>query len=123
MKLFAGQIRRPQNPRQASSRLNVPMMLVWNEIARPGDGTVHMRFRRQVHDVGDGVLLHDPQRRRLVAQIHLFKNVFRMLGNFFQIRQMARVSQAIQIDQLADARIVNDVMDEIRADEARAAGD
>ena len=35
-----------------------------DEIARPGDGAVHMRFRRQVHDMGDGVLLHDPQRRR-----------------------------------------------------------
>ena len=46
-----------------------------------------------------------------------------MLGNFFQIFQMPGVSQAVQIDELGDARIVNDVMNEIRADEARAAGD
>ena len=80
-----------------------------------------MRFRREVHDVRDGVLLDDLQRRRLVAQIHFLKNVFRMLGNFLQILQAPGVSQAVEIDELRDARVVNDVMDEIRADEARAA--
>ena len=73
-----------------------------DEIARPGDGTVHVRFRRQVHDVRDGVLLDDAQRGGLVAQIHFLENVFRMPGNFFQIGQMPGVSQAIQIDQLRD---------------------
>jgi hypothetical protein len=92
-----------------------------NEIAWPGDGTVHVRFRREVHDVRDGVFFHDPQRRRLVAQIRFLKNVFWMAGNFFQIRQMPGVSEAVEIDQFGDARIVNDVMDEIRADEASAA--
>src|ERR1035441_8487997 len=92
-----------------------------DEIARPGDGTVHMRFRREVHDVRDGVVLHDLQRRRLVAQIHLCENVFWMRGNFLQILQAPGVSQAVEIDELCDARVVNDVMDKIRADEARAA--
>ena len=46
-----------------------------------------------------------------------------MLGNGLKVRQMPGVSQAIQIDELGDARIVNDVMDQIRADETRAAGD
>jgi len=40
-----------------------------DEIARPGDGTVDMRFRREVHHVGDAVLLHDAQRRRLLGAI------------------------------------------------------
>ena len=82
-----------------------------------------MRFRREVHDVRDGMLLDDAQRRRLVAQIHFLENVFRMFGNVFQIRQMPGISQAIEIDELCDARLVNDVMDQIRADKARAAGD
>ena len=69
----------------------------------------------------DGVLLDDLQRGRLVAQIHLCENVFWMGGNFLQILQAPGVSQAVEIDELRDARVVNDVMDEIRADEARAA--
>ena len=36
---------------------------------------------------------------------------------------MAGVGEAIEIDEFADARIVNDMMDEVGADEARAAGD
>ena len=81
-----------------------------NEIARPGDGAVHVRFRRKVHDVRDGVFLDDAQHGGLVAQVHLLKNVFGMPGNFFQIFQMPRVSEAIQIDQFLDLRPVNDVM-------------
>ena len=93
-----------------------------DEIARPGDGTVHMGFRREVHDVRDAVLFDNPQRGRLVTQINLLKNIFRMLGDRLQIFQSSRVSQAVEVDELGDFRIVNDVLDEIRADEARAAG-
>jgi hypothetical protein len=76
-----------------------------------------------VHDVRDFVLLDDAQNGGFVAQIHFFKNVFGMARNFFQIFQMAGISKAIQIDQPRDFRPVNDVMDQVRADEARAAGD
>ena len=82
-----------------------------------------MGFRRQVHDMGDLVLLHDPQRRGLVAEVHLLEGVFRMLRDQFQVRQMPGVSEAIQIDELRDGRLVNDVMDQVRPDESRAAGD
>ncbi len=46
-----------------------------------------------------------------------------MFGNGFKVRQMPGVSEAVEIDQLGDARIVNDMVNEIRADETRAAGD
>jgi hypothetical protein len=46
-----------------------------------------------------------------------------MLGNLLQIFQPPGVSQAVEVDELRDLAVVNDVMDEIRADEARAAGD
>ena len=82
-----------------------------------------MRFRREVHDVRDGVLLDNFERRRLVAQIHLLKNIFRMLGNLLQIFQPPGISQAVEVDELCDLRVVNDVLDEIGADKARAAGD
>ena len=94
-----------------------------DEITRPGDGTIHVRFRREVHDVRDGVLLNDPQCRSLVAQIHLLENEFRMTGRLFQIFLPPGVSQAIQVDKSFDLWTVNDVMDEIGADEAGAASD
>ena len=72
-----------------------------------------MRFRRQMHDVGDAVLLDDAQHGGLVAQIHLLKNIFGMPGNLFQIFQMAGVGQAIQIHQPRDFRPVNDVMNHV----------
>ena len=76
-----------------------------------------------MHDVRDAVLFDHAQRRGLVAQIHLLKNVFRMPGDLLQILQMPGVSQAIQIDQSLDFRPVDDVVDEIGADESGAASD
>ena len=94
-----------------------------NEIARAGDGTIHVGFRRQMHDVRDGMLLDDTQRGGFVAQIYFLENVFGMPGNFFQIREMPGVGEAIQIDELRNFRPVNDVVNQIRADKTRAAGD
>jgi hypothetical protein len=36
---------------------------------------------------------------------------------------MPGISQAIQIDQPRDARIINDVVNQVRANKTRAAGD
>ncbi len=94
-----------------------------DEIARAGDGAVHVRFRRQVHDVGDGVLFDDPQHGGLVAQVHLLKDIFRVGGNRFQVFQMPGIGQAIEIDEPGDLGAVDDVVDQVGADEARAAGD
>ena len=58
-----------------------------------------------------------------VAQIHLLENIFRMLGDFFQIFEPPGISQAIKVDKLRDPRVVNDMVDEVGADKARAAGD
>jgi len=46
-----------------------------------------------------------------------------MLARLLQIRQVPRVREAIQIDQLLDLLPSDDVLDDVRADEARAAGD
>ncbi len=82
-----------------------------------------MRLRRQVHDVGDGVPLHHLQRGALIAQIHLLKNIFRMPGNRFQVGEVPRIGQAIEVDQFEHPHIVDDMLDQVRADKARAAGD
>jgi hypothetical protein len=94
-----------------------------DEIARTGNGTVHVRFRREVHDMSNAVVCQHPQNIGFDSQIHLFKDIFRVSGDLFQIRQMPRVGQAIQVHQPRDLRPVNDVMDHIGSDEPGAAGD
>ena len=82
-----------------------------------------MRFGGQMQDMGDPMLLHHRQNGGFVAQVGFFKSVFAMLRDSLQIFQMAGVGQAIQVDQLADFRAVNDVMDQVRSDESGAACD
>ena len=41
----------------------------------------------------------------------------------FQIRQVPRISQAIQIDQELDLRAINNVLDKIRSDESSGPSD
>ena len=84
-----------------------------DKIARTGDGTVHVRFCRQMHDVRNGVFFDDSQHGGFVAQVHFLKNVFRMPGNFLQIFQMPGVGQAVEIDQPRNFRAVNDVMNHV----------
>jgi len=69
------------------------------------------------------MLLHQRQNGRLVAQVGFFKDIFGMPRDALEIFQMARVSQAIQIDQPPDLRAVNDMMDQVGPDESGAACD
>ena len=84
-----------------------------DEIARTGDGTVHVRFRREMHDVRDGVLFNDTPHGSFVAQVHFLKNIFRVFGNLFQIFKVPGVGEAIEIDEFGDLRAVNDVVNQI----------
>src|ERR1700722_8166284 len=93
-----------------------------NEIAGAGDGAIHVGFGGEMHHLRDGMFLDDLQNGRLVAQINFFKNEFRMLGDFFQIGEMPGIGEAIEIDEALDFGAVNNVVNEIGADEARAAG-
>ena len=72
-----------------------------------------MRLRRQVHHVGDAVLLDHAQHRGLVAQVHVFEHVLRMFLHALKIGRMARIGQAIQIDEPCDLRLVNDVLNQV----------
>jgi hypothetical protein len=71
----------------------------------------------------DAMLFHHPQGRCLIPQIHLLKHVFGVLRHLLQILQSARIGQAIQVDEPGYPRIVNDLMNEVGADETGAAGD
>jgi hypothetical protein len=73
--------------------------------------------------MGDGVLAHRVQNGVFVAQVNLFENVFGIAGDVLEVFQVARVSEAIEIDEAADVWFVNNMMNEIGTDEAGAAGD
>ena len=82
-----------------------------NEIAWAADRAIDVRLRREMQYVRDRMLLNDAQNRRLVAQIHLFKDVFRMSVNRFQIGRVAGIRETIEVDQPRDFRAVDNVLD------------
>src|SRR5882672_8917097 len=93
-----------------------------DEISRPGNGTVHMRFSCQVHHMGNTMLLHGPHHGGLVAQVNFLENVFGMPGDLFQVGRVSRVRQAVQIDELLDLNLVNNVLDQVGSDKSGTAG-
>ena len=94
-----------------------------DEIVRPGDGTIDMGFRRQVQHMGDGVPLHHGINGVFVPQVRLFENIFGMAVQPRQIFQMARIGQAIHIDQPLDLGLVNNMKDQVRSNKTGSACD
>ena len=95
-----------------------------DEVARTGDAAIHVRLCCEMHDVGDVMLADDAEDFGLVAEIDLLKNVTRVDAvNAIEIFEMTGVSEAVEIDERGDLRPVNEVPDEIGADEACAACD
>lgn len=82
-----------------------------------------MALRSQMHYMGDLVLLHHATNRGLVAQIHTLETVTRILLQPRKTFEMARVGEAVKIDQQLKPGAVDDMPDQIRADEASSAGD
>ena len=95
-----------------------------DEVAGAGDAAVHMTFSGEMHDVGDVMLADDAEDLVFVPQIDLLKEVTRMdTVDAREVFEMAGVGEAVEIDELRDLGLVDDMTDEIGADEARAAGD
>jgi hypothetical protein len=94
-----------------------------NEIAGAGDGTVNMGFGGEVQDMGDAVLLDQLEHGGLVAEVGFFEGVFGVMRDALEVFEVAGVREAIQVDQAPDFRAVNDVVDEVGADETGAACD
>jgi len=85
-----------------------------------------VRFRREVADGVDGVLVEDPAHRLAIADVRVHEDVARAAGgrDILQARRIAGVGERVEVDD--PARIPGlgeDVADEVRADEAGAAGD
>jgi len=92
-----------------------------DKIVRPDDRPVNVRFRGEVHYMRDRVPPDEVADAGLVTQVNLFEHVSGMLLEIAQILQMACVGQAIQVNEFVDFRLVDDVPDQVRADEACAA--
>ena len=76
-----------------------------------------------MQDVGDGVLFDDAPHGGRVAEIDALENIFRMACDRFDVGEVAGVGEAVQIDQARDLRALDDLMDDVRADETGAAGE
>ena len=95
-----------------------------DEVAGTGDAAIHVRFGGEMDNVGDVMLADDAKDCCLVAEIDLLKSVTRVCAvNAVEIFEMTGVGEAVEIDERGDFRPVNDVPDEIGADEACPAGD
>ena len=69
----------------------------------------------------DSVGLHHALHCRFVPQIDSLKDVLRMFFDARQINQVTSVGQAIQIDDALDFRPLDDMPNDIRANESSAA--
>ena len=75
-----------------------------------------------MQDMGDCVFAHDAPESVVVAEINFLEDIFG-IGDALEVREVARISEAIEIDEPFDLRLADNVMDEIRPDKARTAGD
>jgi hypothetical protein len=80
-----------------------------------------MAFRRQMHDHIDFVGTQSFQNGCVVANIGLKKAVIRMIFNLAQRRQIARIGQLVEIDDI-DLGISSQMATDRRTNEPCAAG-
>ena len=94
-----------------------------DEVSRSADRTIDMRFSSEVHDVSDLVIADDATDGFAVPEIHFLENVVLSAVDVREICEMSRVGEAIEIYQPSDCGLIDDVANEIGADEAGAARD
>jgi hypothetical protein len=76
-----------------------------------------------MHHVRNAMALHDLQRGCLVPQVHLLENVFGVTAHLLEIGEMPGIGEAIEIYQTLDFGLIDNVMDQVGADESGATGD
>ena len=91
--------------------------------ARPCDRAIHVALGRKMHhDFGLVAGKHGPQRGE-IAQVGPFKGVVGQAGHWVQAAQIGGVGQRVQVDELVLGVARHQEIEEVRADEAGAAGD
>ena len=94
-----------------------------DEDFRVGNGPVHVALSREVYDIVKVILLEQGRYQFLVADVALDEDVARVALHAFEVLQVARVGQLVQVDQENVVVLFQHVVDEVGANEAGAAGD
>ena len=71
-----------------------------------------------MHDVGDVMLFDDLRDGSLISQVDLFEEVFGILRDGVEVGEIACVGQAVEVDQSTDIGLIDDVVQQVRADES-----
>ena len=82
-----------------------------------------MAFCRQVDDAVDLLVLHELVERVEVADVHLHELVVRLALDVLEVREVARVGQLVEIDNVVLGVLVHEQANDMASDKARAAGD
>ena len=92
-----------------------------DEVTGAADGTIDVRFGREMHHVGDLVIANDAADGLAVAEIHFFEDVIRSAFDIGEICEVTCVGEAIEINEAINCGLIDDVPDKIGADETGAA--
>ena len=112
-----------QRARQASSRLNVPTTLVW--MKSPGPVMERSTWDSAARCITwvTGVATTIRNRRPCRADPRARRHISGARATARQVFRMPGVGEAVQIDDRCDLGSVDDVLDQVGADESGAAGD
>ena len=86
------------------------------------DGAVHVAFCREVDDAVYMLILHELVERVKVADIHLHELVVRLVLDILEVREVARIGQLVQVDNLVFRILVHEQAHHMASDKASAAG-
>jgi hypothetical protein len=93
-----------------------------DEIRRPADGAIDMRFGSEMHHRIRLMFMEDTRYFRGIADIDLLETITGIVRHRGQGLQIPRVGQLVYIDDTASG-IVDELAYDSRADESGAAGD
>ena len=94
-----------------------------DEDLRPVDGAVHVGLGGKMDHRVDLLLAEQPRHQRRIADISLDEAIAGIVLHPFQVLQVARIGEDIQVDDTALGLGRQEMVDEVGADETGAAGD
>jgi len=87
------------------------------------DGAIHVAFCGQVDDAVNLLVLHELVERVEVADVHLHELVVRLVLDILEVREVARVGELVEVDDLVIRVLVHEKANHVATDEACTAGD
>ena len=87
------------------------------------DGAVHVAFGSEVDDSVDLFVLHELVERVEVADVHLHELVVRLVLDILEVREVARVGELVEVDNLVIRVLVLEQANHMTTNETCTAGD